>query len=89
MQLHRMRYSTRDSYAYAYPIRISRPWVIQDGALTASASALQGVLGEFDYDESGSLDLLEFTAMMARLLGYRYHAEPAISLGTPRERRSV
>ena len=29
------------------------------------------LIEEFDYDRSGTLDLLEFTAMMARMLGYK------------------
>ena len=35
---------------------------------------------EFDFDESSALDLLEFTALMSRLLGYRELPSEQITL---------
>ena len=36
-----------------------------------SEAQLRALLAEFDFDGSGDLDPLEFTALMARMLGYK------------------
>ena len=50
---------------------------------------LQALLTEFDADGSQALDLLEFTALMARMLGYRELPEEQFKLLRKVRRRPV